>query len=129
MFMGTHVHMYMKTHTAHTEIYVYTSIYIEASGCVYTVPDHFLIRYKSVTDQPSFALDKVIRYNFVPAIRYSFVPARKEEQLCTCTALKLYWYSVNAREKEHFCVGYKWPGTVQPQLKQNAIPILIGSHE
>ena len=27
----------------------------------------------------AFTLDKVIWYNFVPAIRYSFAPARKEE--------------------------------------------------
>ena len=55
----------------------------------------------------AFTLDKVIRYNFVPAIRYSFVPARKEEQFCTCTAPKLFRYSVNAREKEHFCIESK----------------------
>ena len=52
-------------------------------------------------------LDKVVRYNFVPAIRYSFVPARKEEQFCTCTAPKLHRYSVDAREKERFCIGSK----------------------
>ena len=44
-------------------------------------------------------LDKMIRYNFVPA--------RKEEQFCTCTAPKLYRYSVNARETEQFCIGSK----------------------
>ena len=49
-----------------------------------------------------FPLDKVIQYNFVPAIRYIFVPARKEEQFCSCTALKLYRYSVNARERNTF---------------------------
>ena len=40
-------------------------------------------------------------------IPYNFVSARKEEQFCTCTAVKLYRYSVNAREKEHFCIGSK----------------------
>ena len=55
----------------------------------------------------ALTLDKVIHYNFVHAIRYSFVPARKEEQFCTCTVPKLYRYSVNAREKEHFCIGSK----------------------
>ena len=54
-----------------------------------------------------FTLDKVIRYNFAPSIRYSFVPARKNGQFCTCTAPKLYWYSVKAREKEHFYIGSK----------------------
>ena len=48
-------------------------------GCVYTVPDHFLIRYKVLRISRAFTLDKVSLYNFVPAIRYSFVPARKEE--------------------------------------------------
>ena len=74
----------------------------------YTVPDHFLIRYKKVLRiGPAFTLDKVIRYYFVLGIRYGFVHARKEEQFCTCTAPKLYRYSVNAREKEHFCIGSK----------------------
>ena len=41
----------------------------------------------------AITLDKVIRYNFVPA--------RKEEQFCTCTAQKLHRYSINAREKDH----------------------------
>ena len=54
----------------------------------------------------AFTLDKVIRDNFVPAIRYSFVPGRKEEHSCTCTP-KLYRYSVNAREAQHFCIGSK----------------------
>ena len=53
----------------------------------------------------AFTLDKVIRHNFVPAIRYSFVPARLEEQFCTCTAPKLYRYSVKLQGKEHFCIG------------------------
>ena len=52
-------------------------------------------------------LDKVIRYNFVPAIRFSFEPARKEERFCTCTAPKLYRSGVKVREKEHFCIGSK----------------------
>ena len=47
----------------------------------------------------AFTLDEVIRYNFVSA--------RKDEQFCTCTASKLYRYSVNAREKVHFCFGTK----------------------
>ena len=53
----------------------------------------------------AFTLDKVIRYNFLLVIRYSFVPSRKEGQFCACTAVKLYRYSVNAREKENFCIG------------------------
>ena len=63
---------------------------IPAVTNVHTVPDHFLIRC-----------------NFLPAIRCSFVPGRKEEQFCTCTAPKLYRYSVNAREEERFCIGSK----------------------
>ena len=52
----------------------------------------------------ALTLDKVIRYNFLPAIRYSFVPDMKKKQLCNCTAPKLHRYSANAREKEHFCI-------------------------
>ena len=73
-------------------------LYSDVVGCVCTVPDRFLISH-------ALTLDIVIRYNFVPAIRYSFVPARKEEQFFTGTAPKVYHYSVNAREKEHFCIG------------------------
>ena len=65
--------------------------------------------------------EKMIRCNFVPAIRYSVVPARKEKQLylhCSetvnarekehsCIGSKVVRYSVNAREKEHFCIGSK----------------------
>ena len=59
-------------------------------GCVCTVGGPFLIRC-----------------NFVSAIRYSFIPARNDEQFCICNAPKLYRYSVNARENEHFCIGSK----------------------
>ena len=74
---------------------------------VYTIADHLLIRYKILRISHAFTLDRVIRYNFVPAISYSFVPARKEKQFFTGTAPKLYRHSANAGEKEYFSIRSK----------------------
>ena len=52
------------------------------------------------------------------------MPARKEEQFCTSTGQKLYRYSVNAREKEHFCIGSKVI-TVQVQCKREGKGTLL----